>query len=410
MDGIWDEGEPALDGVIVTLKKWCNEHQVYEEVQRTSPLGNDGKYVFTGVTPGDYKIGEVFPASFPYGKTADWFCTNPNSLTFSIGHILRPQVNPGIAGPDIGNMRYAKVRGYMFEDSYGAGGAWPDGKYDQATETGFVGEGFKVRLEGWTSGAVPVWVQRTVRTWAPITNPVMGAGNYRICELVPGTYTVTVWQGPEGDYFTTTPVSYKIVIPAYYGGSTPVLYEDLNFGYVRTSMDPILPFTLLPGWNLWSTPMVLTPSMTARDLLQTIGPQATIIMKIDKTTGNYTSYKLNFPVSKNFPIVLGEGYYIWAQQEVSFKLKGEFSSTGSTTLLAGWNMIGHSQLKPIQASELLSRANACGLNARIIMYLDASTGTYHSYKTNFPSSMNFWLEPGSAYYLWVDTPGQLLNP
>ena len=209
---------------------------------------------------------------------------------------------------------------------------------------------------------------------------------------------------------TTTPIQYRIVIPAFYGGNTEVLFEDLNFGYVLTSKDPTLPFTLLPGWNLFSTPMVLTPSMTARDLLLTIGPQATIIMKLDKITGLYTSYKLTFPILKNFPIVLGEGYYIWANQEVDFKLTGEFADTSSSALKTGWNMIGHSQLKTMQASELLSMANAEGLNARIIMYLDAHTGVYHSYKTNFPASLNFWLEPGSAYYLWVDTPGQLVYP
>jgi len=405
MDGIWDPGEPALNGVKITLNKWCNEHQAYEEVQRTAaPLGSDGKYVFTGVTPGDYKIGEVFPASFPYGSAADWYCTNPNSLTFSIGHILGPQVNPGIAGPDMGNMRYAKVRGYMFEDLFGPGGAWPNGRYDTASEHGFVGPGYQVILSGMKATHVPSPFSVTVRTWP---EDGMAEGNYKICQLVPGEYTVKVFSGPGAGYWATTPIEYKIVIPAYFGGDAPVVFDQLNFGYVlkdRTK-DPELPFALQAGWNLWSTPMDV-PGLTASGLLSAIGPNGWMITKLNEATGVYDTYISGDDPWYDFPIVLGEGYYIYATDYTLFRLSGQWSDSNQIQLVAGWNIVGHNQLHCIKASELLGMVTGC--NPLMVTALDAETGIYNTYIIGDEPWYDFYLIPGGAYYLWVDGPGQIV--
>ncbi|MCB9390160.1 MAG: hypothetical protein H6512_11530 [Acidimicrobiia bacterium] len=58
-DGIQDEGEPGIPGVIVILERVVDG----EQIEVTSTVTDaDGNYLFEGLEPGDYCIKFLLPA------------------------------------------------------------------------------------------------------------------------------------------------------------------------------------------------------------------------------------------------------------------------------------------------------------------------------------------------------------
>jgi hypothetical protein len=168
-------------------------------------------------------------------------------------------------------------------------------------------------------------------------------------------------------------------------------------------------FILKAGWNLWSVPMKVN-GLTAKGLLDAIGPSGLMVVKLDTATGKYVSWVRgdeNIPslAGNNFAIVLGSGYYVWANVPVNFKLLGILAPTTDSPLAAGWNIVGYNTLEPMYASELLSKAK--GTNASLIVGYDYSDGKYVGYAKGFPAKFDFLVTPGRAYYVWADGVGAL---
>lgn len=412
MDKVWDREEPALDGFTMRLYE-KDEDGKWTVLVAQDVTDMNGKFEFIDVHPGLYLLIEYFPSGFKYGTGDDWYMTNADELNppgqsregmliDELEDIEKPNQNPGVRTDDIGDMRYAKIKGYLFKDSPGFGGTWPNGDYDHPWEKGIVTLDKVVKLHGWTAEPTPKEVTELSRTWYFGIEPWNGW--YMFCKLKPGTYTVeSLWQ--EIHWIHTTPVVYTIPVPTYYMGDAPVVFDEINFGYMQTCADPWWPFELQKGWNLWSTPMVVS-GLTASSLLQTIGSNAAIITKLDKVTGKYSSFRLGYPSELDFPIALGEGYYIYAKATTSFALVGEFLETSTVNLVKGWNIIGHDQIGAISASDLLSKVQGC--NAKIVTYLDPYTQKYNSYRPGYPDELNFGVIPGGAYFLYVDAPGTIV--
>jgi hypothetical protein len=181
----------------------------------------------------------------------------------------------------------------------------------------------------------------------------------------------------------------------------------IDFGNLLPEIDPDVRFVLEPGWNLWSTP-VMVDGLTAKGLLQTIGSNGVAVAKFDTSTGRYIGYATDLPDSYDFPVLMGEGYFIWVSSETSFVLRGTFESPSATDVSLGWNLVGYNTMRPVMASELLQMVD--GSNAIAIAYLDAETGRYEGYVAGDNARYDFQVTPGRAYFLWVDGPGQILYP
>jgi hypothetical protein len=181
----------------------------------------------------------------------------------------------------------------------------------------------------------------------------------------------------------------------------------IDFGNMIPSPDPQMNFMLHAGWNLWSAPMKVT-GLNAKGLLDAIGSNGLIVVKLDKATGKYVSWVRgdeNIPslAGNNFAIALGSGYYVWASVPTTFQLMGVLAPTTDSSLAAGWNIVGYSTLEPMYASEMLAKAK--GTNAWIIVEYDTSSAKYTSYVKGDPAKFDFLVTPGRAYYVWADGVG-----
>ena len=425
MNGIWNKGEvggePALQYFTMKLYKANDPYKAvldpatdYSFVASTV-TDADGWYQFEDVTPGKYMIKEGFPATFPYGAGADWFITNPEDQTFDDlwTTMWDPPVDP-LCLPDLGNMRYAHITGFHFHDYWGN---WGDGTespgpsvppaapiaapnhHKEAGEPGLSGMG--VNLYKWNdvSGWVLVPNSNPALDW---TTYASGTGKFNL-KVVPGDYRI---EGELGvDWWWTTSSAYEFSVPAIYYSPDALVFRG-DFGHaLSTGLDPELSFFLEPGWNLWSVPMIVPGGLTAAGLLDAVGPNGVAVSKLDSATGEYQMYVVG-DTTGDFPIVLGEGYYVFVTDQTRFSLLGELVYSQEIGLLAGWNIIGFSELGSMMASELLTHVTGC--YAMAVSFLDPVTGEYTMYVDGDGPLCDFVVGAGSAYYLWVDGPGLLV--
>jgi hypothetical protein len=294
---------------------------------------------------------------------------------------------------NIGNIQFAKICGYKFLDTYeDRYPFWPNGAFD-GDEYGL--GNWKITLQGWTEDGVYI-------SLVQFTDNEDNIGWYCFDRLLPGMYWVneTMMKG----YYATRPISNLVMVYPHPQG--PVCIR-IDFGNLIPSPDPEMNFILKAGWNLWSVPMKVN-GLTAKGLLDAIGPSGLMVVKLDKATGKYVSWVRgdeNIPslAGNNFAIVLGSGYYVWANAATNFALLGILAPTTDSPLAAGWNIVGYNTLEPMYASELLSKAK--GTNAWLIVEYDSSAGKYVSYVKGDPAKFDFLVTPGRAYYVWADGLG-----
>ena len=278
------------------------------------------------------------------------------------------------------------IGGYVFLDSYQPGlfGVWDYDEFGlgnwRLTLQGRSANGDLVDLEEYTDGYTDI-------------------GRYSFGEIPVGNYWVNL--SALSGYYYTTRLSRNVVVEP----GAPVGTEmRIDFGVLIPSPDPQMPFALRRGWNLWSCPMTVE-NLSAKSLLATIGTSGLIVSKLDKTLDKYVSYVVGDPDKFDFPIVAGEGYYVWSSDPNHFTLKGELLPSSSIQLKTGWNMIGYSSMQPMMASELLE--NIEGGHGLIVASKNPDTGKYHSYVVGDSAKLDFTISPGNAYYIWADGPSVL---
>jgi hypothetical protein len=172
------------------------------------------------------------------------------------------------------------------------------------------------------------------------------------------------------------------------------------------SKDPEINFVLQSGWNMWSTPVDVA-GLTAKGLLEKVGPNALLVMRIDKAGNCLQTYAvgdsdLGIP---DFPIVVGEGYYLYVYGDTVFKLMGYLPGKRTESLTAGWNFIGHDGLKPMLASDMLKQVQ--GSTALLIMGYNPNTGNLDTYVVGDDPMFDFEVTPGRAYFIWVSGPASI---
>jgi hypothetical protein len=375
MDGYWDINEPGLEGWTILLNGTTTQGV---PVNRQTVTDGDGYFLFDRVQPGRYNISEV--------PQNGWQATVPLPLEIDVSGMM---VWFAIE-VDIGNIQYAKICGYKFLDTYeDQYPFWPNGIFDP-DEFGL--GNWRITLQGRTDDGQLV----NRETFTDNENNI---GWYCFDMVLPGTYWVneTLLQG----YYATRPIANQVIVYPHPMGPVTI---RIDFGNLLPSPDPQMSFVLRSGWNLWSCPMKVT-GLTASSLLTAIGPNGLMVVKLNKTSGKYEGYVVNDLLKFNFPIVQGQGYYIWSYAASSFTLKGLLTASSSVDLKEGWNIVGYSQLKPMMASEVLKKIS--GTSALMIVTLDSHTGKYKGYVTGDPAKFDFLVTPGKAYYIWVDGTGVL---
>jgi hypothetical protein len=387
MDGVQQAGEPGLNGWTIWLVGTQNDGTPVSISTTTACHDDvDGWFQFTGVKPGTYALEE----DFPLGQENDWFMTtDAGDLQIDFSRPLEPATDV----QDIGNMRWAKVVGYKFMDTYGGTEEdleWPNGVMDP-DESGI--PYWPIYYMPWGSCD---WDVVLTSGYAPI-------GWYEITNLLPGKYVV--YEDPLG-WVETTPNPVVVTIP-YFPWGDPIVIR-LDFGNVEPLLDPKLAFELQPGWNMWSMPLKIVPGLTAKSLLSAIGPAGLIVSKLDAAAGLYSSYISGWDDSYDFPIVPGVGYFIYAMEHASFTLEGDQAGSSQVALSTGWNLVGWNKLTTGKASDLLGMITGC--NGYIVSYLDSRTGIYYSYVAGWSAEYDFTVVYGQAYFIWVDGPGALVFP
>jgi hypothetical protein len=353
-----------------------------------------GFFSFTGLKPGIYTLGEVEPT----GQEAYWYITTP------LGQLQIPIVRPTVPGfkiyQDIGNMRYARVWGYKFLDEHsGTEGCpiYPDGVFDPVNEGGLPNWEIHWKLVG------------GVETEPPAITSVDDdqasgdqTGLYEIL-LLPGDYEI--WESEDflETWEATTPWKVWMTIPAHPWG--PVIEKRLDFGNTHPLSDPKVPFLLQAGWNLWSSP-VSVPGLTAAGLLEAIGPAGLLVTGLDEGSATYYSYMGDWAPDYDFPIVAGDGYYVYVTERVHFTLTGDLIESSQVELKAGWNIVGYNRLTTTKASALLGLVSGC--NALLITALDGEEARYFSYMGGWDPAYDFSVSAGQAFFIWVDSPGVLV--
>ena len=425
MDGVQDVDqagnpiEPGLNGFTIKLSGDTVKvgdpaySQTYQTIRKD---GRDGYYQFVDVLPGSYVLSENPAPGWP-GQAADWFITNleidPAAMDVVID-FSSPSV-PDVPDDwqiDIGNMRYAKIDGYKFEDTYdgpdsnhdGCPDNWPNGVFD-SHELGIgnmdefgIGD-WRINLAMWDgSGWIPVDHMTTLKG---ISHPEK-RGWYQFTELLPGRYKLWEQDRSSCGWTPTTPDIVQFVVPEHPWGSPVVIRVD--FGNIMPTADPEIPFVLEAGNNIWSSP-ITTNGLTAKGLLALIGVEATSITTVNPATGGWVSYVSGMPDRFSFPIIQGHAYYIYAQQRVEFALVGEFLDSSQVPLVAGWNMIGLNQMEPVMASKLMTMVSGCTVST--ITVFDPESGQWKSYVSGMPSRFDLNVVPGVGYLMYTNGPGVL---
>ena len=388
LDGVKDANEPALPGWTIKLQKLNGD--VWTSVA-TSVTDAGGKYLFRDLfdQPGTYRVIEI--------QQTGW--TTTSSLPFGVTVVGRP-AQPTVLEKDIGNIRYASIVGYKFEEKLGPNGEWPD-NIRQACEWG-IGNWY-ITLEGYTVKGDYVFME----AWTINEGLMCNIGYYEFTGLLPGTYTVTEYAElgwtPSSLSWTRT-----FTIPAT-TGSVKITY---SIGNVH-EIDPTMFFVLHEGMNLWSSPLLAQVNMRASELAALIGPSCQKIKMYNTTTGTYNTFIPEFNVpysSKDFRLRFGVSYYIAVSEFTSFTMSGDLTSGSTVNLVEGANFIGFNELKPMYVSEFLNLIQDS--NVQKVKYLDEN-GVWHTYIPTFNlpgSSKDFVMTQGRGYIVFVDGPGTVVFP
>jgi hypothetical protein len=421
--------EPGLNDWTMKLWRWDVRHAVWgyyaypapgdDQMEATTATvdGINGYYEFAGLPPGTYKVTEVID------DTDVWFMTTDSEHLEGVEPVkpMTPdeaqQVGPQTLGPvNVGNLRYAKISGYKFLDSFGNAldpDAWPDGifdrnKLDENDDPAEVGlPDWAITLVGTTAWGDPVKYNFEVDADGPPAITADGFGDdplgyYSYDNVYPGEYWVS--EVVLDNWVATNGSSHKWTVPAYPWGPQIVIWQCFGNVLPTPDQDPEVGFALKAGWNMWSSPIEVS-GLTAKVLLGAIGPAGLLVVKYDTTDGELVFVSQLSPPGVDFAIVFGQGYYVVTTSDVWFSLLGYPQASSQISLVSGWNLIGYNQLEPMKASDLMASVSGC--SAVAIMYEDVQTGETFMYTALSPPELDFDLVHGKAYFLMTSGDGTL---
>ncbi|MEM2933996.1 MAG: PGF-pre-PGF domain-containing protein [Methanocellales archaeon] len=193
--------------------------------------------------------------------------------------------------------------------------------------------------------------------------------------------------------------------------STHIYYSSNTHGFspfaivaeLDTGVQQKIILNLTQGWNLISIPLVQTAKYLVNDKIKHISIY-------DSGIGEYRTYIANFSRDEeDFEVKPGQGLYVYVDGSTSVIFEGsevQWSQWGNNMNLRffkGWNLIGIPIASNCSASDFMKAFNG---KARYLVRFDASNGTHETYIANF-SKENFALEPGSGYWVYLESAAEL---
>ena len=174
-DGVWDAGEPGLNGWTIYLD--LNNNDMLDGGEPTAITMNDGThdgaYWFTDLAPGDYAVREVLPTGWmqTYPGTPDF----EHAVTITSGLIVQGDFEV-TASPNFGNYLAGEIHGYKWND-LNEDGIWDAGEPGLNDWTIYLDLNNNDMLDGGEPTAITM-------------NDGIHDGAYWFTDLVPGDYTV----------------------------------------------------------------------------------------------------------------------------------------------------------------------------------------------------------------------------
>jgi hypothetical protein len=167
---------------------------------------------------------------------------------------------------------------------------------------------------------------------------------------------------------------------------------------------------LYPGWNFISLPLSPIVPYTAETLVSEIEEQGGVCISVQRwRDGGWETYnrvvheRTGVPLG-DFPIKVGEGYFLYCEVESTFTLIGQRVYTITYSLEPGWNALGF----PIEVVELTKSAEDLGhgiaeqnpndepVATRVQMWW---AGMWKTYMVCMPFG-NFSIEAGDGYFVY----------
>jgi hypothetical protein len=115
MNGVWDNGEPTLQGWTITSVEVCGNDSTPCGTTASTQTDANGAFLFNNVTSGNYRVCEV--------QQSGWVQTMPAS---GVCWIVSVERNKDCV-VDFGNFKQGEVKGSKFNDVNG-NGAWDSGE------------------------------------------------------------------------------------------------------------------------------------------------------------------------------------------------------------------------------------------------------------------------------------------
>jgi len=179
-------------------------------------------------------------------------------------------------------------------------------------------------------------------------------------------------------------------VDLFANGASTIYYDDIS----------LIPFTnastisldLYEDWNLITVPM--DNIWTAETLGQNI-TGCTVVIKFDGDTQNFTTHVVNTPYD-NFPIVNGEGYFIYCSYDTNLTMTGLPLGTTTVHIYQEWNLIGWYTETSTTAESLGTNITDCS----VVIKFDGDTQNFTTHVVNTPYD-NFTIAQGMGLFIYA---------
>ena len=231
----------------------------------------------------------------------------------------------------------------------------------------------------------------------PLTVPSLAGSGTATIEVIDPSRTVAVTGFTvQGTGLTATPTATAATAtetPTAVGGSTATL-------------------ALPAGWNLIALPLSPTVPLQAQTVLgSVVGPGGAGLGELATWNGSAWTTALDsggVHSGSDFPLLLGQGYFLYTDQAVSVTVSGSTPVlTPTQTLVAGWNLVGAPLAGSGQtASSLLSSLAAAGLQpSEVAAWTGTSWQTLVQPAQGPPVGSDFALNAQEGYFVYVQNSG-----
>ena len=168
---------------------------------------------------------------------------------------------------------------------------------------------------------------------------------------------------------------------------------------VATTTTVTVPINLALGWNLITLPVQPVSTTTGQSITYTAESfgqlaNADVVTGWDSASQSYISHIVGFPIG-DFPLTVGTGFFVHKTAGGNISLSGSTTTPVTSTIVAGWNLLGHSD--PISTTaEAFGLAIMAGVD--VVSKFDSLSQQWLSHIVSFPIN-NFAVNSGEGVFV-----------